>query len=226
MLEQKDKSRARVRVYVFCVLSIGILGVMALLMQGCRKSAEPETAPVDTNTAPANVEATNMPPVQTNVPPTQPPEVGPVPAVPGAQEYVVAKGDTLSTIGKKYGVSVKAIEAANPGVEPTKLKIGQKLQIPASAGAGTPPGASAASAPAAAEGEQVYTVKSGDTLTKIATQFGTTIKALRSENNLTTDRIKVGQKIKISGKAAAPSVPAAPSAPAPSPAAGAAAPTA
>jgi LysM repeat protein len=217
MLEQKNKSRARVRVYVFCVLSIGILGLMALLMQGCRKATEPEPTPGDTNTLPStNVESTNVPGVPTNLPPTQPPEMAPVP---GAQEYVVAKGDTLSTIGKKFGVSVKAIEAANPGVEPTKLKIGQKLQIPASSGAGAPPGGPAASAPAPAEGEQVYTVKSGDTLTKIAAQFGTTLKSLRSDNNLTTDRIKVGQKLKIPGKAAAPNVPAAPSAPTPVPAA-------
>jgi len=53
-------------------------------------------------------------------------------------------------------------------------------------------------------------VKSSDTLTRIAKLHGTTIKAIRAENNLTTDHIKVGQKLKIPAKveAAAPVAPA------------------
>ena len=57
---------------------------------------------------------------------------------------------------------------------------------------------------ASAGGEQIYTVKSGDNLTKIARQFGTTVKALRAANGLKTDSIKVGQKLKIPAKASAP----------------------
>jgi LysM repeat protein len=65
-------------------------------------------------------------------------------------------------------------------------------------------------------------VKSGDTLTKIAKAQGTTVKAIRGENNLTTDHIKVGQKLKIPAKAeaAAPAPAPAPVAPAPAPAPG------
>ena len=64
---------------------------------------------------------------------------------------------------------------------------------------------------ASAGGEQTYTVKSGDNLTKIAGRMGTTIKALRAENGLKTDSIKVGQKLKIPAKAAASvAVPAVP----------------
>src|SRR5947208_2177543 len=96
MLEQKNKSRARVRLAVFCVLSIHAIGLMALLMQGCRKPQETDTTPaVDTNTAPlldtTNVpEATNAyvpPPVDTNV----------VVPTPSATEYTVLKGDNFST---------------------------------------------------------------------------------------------------------------------------------
>jgi LysM repeat protein len=213
MLEQKNKTRARVRLAVFFVLSIHVIGLMALLMQGCRKPTEPEQPPTDTNaTAPPSMEATNPPAVDTNLPPAA---MAPPAAAPGAQEYVVAKGDTFSSIAKKTGVTVKAIEEANPEVQPTKLKIGQKLQIPAptSAGATAAPSA-AATMDAGTGGEQTYSVKSGDTLTKIASQFGVTVKSLRSENNLTTDKIKVGQKLKIPAKASAPAAPAAP-APAP-----------
>ncbi|MGD0614144.1 MAG: LysM peptidoglycan-binding domain-containing protein [Verrucomicrobiota bacterium] len=206
MLEQKNKTRARVRLAVFFVLSIHVIGLMALLMQGCRKPTEPEQPPADTNaTAPPSMEATNPPTVDTNLPPA-------ATAPPAAQEYVVAKGDTFSSIAKKTGVTVKAIEEANPQVQSTKLKIGQKLQIPAPASAP----AAAAATDAGTGGEQTYSVKSGDTLTKIASQLGVTVKALRSENNLTTDKIKVGQKLKIPAKASAPP-PVAPTAPAPAP---------
>jgi LysM repeat protein len=62
----------------------------------------------------------------------------------------------------------------------------------------------------AGSGEQLYAVKSGDTLTKIANDFKISLRSLRSANpTLKTDSIKVGQKLKIPAKtAAAPSVPA------------------
>jgi LysM repeat protein len=65
-------------------------------------------------------------------------------------------------------------------------------------------------------GEEAYTVKSGDSLTKIAKAHGTTIKAIRAENNLTTDRITVGQKLKIPARSEAVAPVPAP-APMPSP---------
>ena len=46
-------------------------------------------------------------------------------------EHVVVKGDNFFDLSKKYHVSTKAIAAANPGIDSTKLKIGQKLKIPA-----------------------------------------------------------------------------------------------
>ena len=64
---------------------------------------------------------------------------------------------------------------------------------------------------------ETYTVKSGDSLTKIAKAHGTTIKAIRAENNLTTDHIKVGQKLKIPARAEAAAAAAAPVAPPPPP---------
>ena len=48
------------------------------------------------------------------------------PAGPG--EYVVAKGDNLGSIAKKNGISLKAIQDLNPGVNPNRLQIGQKLK--------------------------------------------------------------------------------------------------
>ena len=47
----------------------------------------------------------------------------------GAGEYIVAKGDTLGGIAKKAGISLKAIQDLNPGVNANKMQIGQKLKI-------------------------------------------------------------------------------------------------
>ena len=46
----------------------------------------------------------------------------------GPGEYSVAKGDTLGGIAKKAGISLKALQDLNPGVDATKLRIGQKLK--------------------------------------------------------------------------------------------------
>jgi len=44
--------------------------------------------------------------------------------------YAVAPGDTLSKIAKKFATRVDAIEAENPGLDPAKLRVGQKIKIP------------------------------------------------------------------------------------------------
>jgi LysM repeat protein len=226
LLEQQNKRRSRIKVGVFCVLAVGIVGLTAMLIQGCkREQTETENPPsLETNETAMN---TNLPPaVEASNPPVQlPPAMTPPPVAPSvtevaATEYVVVKGDSFSKIAKKFGVSVKAIEAVNTGVEPTKLKVGQKLSIPASSGGAAASAAESILTPAGSStGEETYTVKSGDTLTKIAKAHGTTVKAIESENNLSTTKIKVGQKLKIPAKAevAAPAPVPAPVAPAPAP---------
>lgn len=60
------------------------------------------------------------------------PKAGPAPknaTPPGPGEYAVAKGDTLSSIAKKNGLSLKALQDLNPDVNPTRLQIGQKLKV-------------------------------------------------------------------------------------------------
>lgn len=67
--------------------------------------------------------------------------------------HIIASGDTFGLLAKKYGVSISAIEAANPDANPTRLHLGQKITIPpapapsAPAASSTPP-AAAPSAPA------------------------------------------------------------------------------
>lgn len=120
-------------------------------------------------------------------------------------EYSVAKGDTLGAIARKNGISLQSLLDANPGVTPTKLKVGQKLSVPASANTNTRNGGAngAGATSNSMEGSSTYTVKSGDTLTRIARQHGMQVKDLRSLNNLRTDQIRVGQKLKVAAKPAA-----------------------
>jgi LysM repeat protein len=224
VLEQ-NKRRSRMKFAVGCVVIAGAAGLTAMLIQGCKReqpSENPPPQPMEL-TNPPPIEPTNPPPVE----PTNPPPIVPiapissiVPAV--GTEYTVVKGDTLAKIAKAHGVTLKALEEANPGVVPTKLKINQKLTLPAgSAATPTTPGVSTSldnNGGGGAAGE-IYTVKSGDTLTKIAKAHNTTVKLLEAENNLTSTKIKVNQKLKIPAKpeAAVPVTlpPAAPAALAP-----------
>jgi len=213
-LEQKNKGRARVKIAVFVVLAIHGIGLMALLMQGCKPSASKDSSLVDTNSfgdLPTNtipvLDDTNRVPYITPTNVATPPEVTtnvvqePVPPTANATEHKVAKGETFAKIAQQYHVSVKAIQEANPGVDSSKLQIGQTIKIPAAAAAA--PNTGAAPTPASNGGSQSYTVKSGDTLIKIANQFGVTVKDIRTANKLTTDKIRVGQHLVIPAKAGA-----------------------
>jgi LysM repeat protein len=221
MLEQKNKGRARVKIAVFFVLAIHGIGLLALLLQGCQRDKttaqnetatnsvstfEPTTMPVDSNATPtavasvSNTSTAAVPP-GTATTTTGAADTSATAAAPGtASEYAIAKNDTLGGIAKNFHVTVKSIMDANPGIEPTRLKIAQKIHIPAPTAAMVSAASTKAVPATDATGGNVYSVKSGDTLTTIAKHEGTTIKELRAANNLKSDRIIVGQKLKIPGR--------------------------
>ena len=204
-LEQQSRSRSSLKIKIFCALGVNVAVLLVLLMQGCKReqpSAQPEQLPLytDTNPPPVVVD-TNPPPavVDTNpvaqIPPSAVDARATPPALPATtQEYVIQSGDTYSTIAPKFGVTTKALQTANPTVDPAKLQIGKKIIIPAPT---TPTPGGAAPVVDTASGQTTYTVKSGDTLGKLATEFHTTVKAIQTANGLTDTRIKVGQKLKI-----------------------------
>ena len=148
----------------------------------------------------------------------QTPEVAaPAAATPGPvtasleRRHLVVKGDTLAKIARANGVTVAALAKAN-GVQGTMIKLGQKLKIPESAGAGTV--AVAASTPAkavaAAAAKQnsspagTYTVAAGDTLAKIAKKFGTKADTLAKLNSINDPKkLKIGMKLQVPGEASA-----------------------
>jgi LysM repeat protein len=239
LLEQQSKRRSRLKIGVLCALAVGICGLAAMLIQGCKREETDNTGgdqgqpPVDTNavaetdTNQPTMEASN-PPVATappesaqQAPPPAPapapaPEPAPAPA-PTENEYVVVRGDSFWKIAKANGVTVRAIKDANPGVDPAKLKVGQKLVIPAGTSSATAAPGMEGAAPADNGGGEVYTIKSGDTLSRIAKHFGVTVKAIEEANNLSSTKIYVGKKLTIPVAAPASAPEAAP-APAPAPA--------
>jgi LysM repeat protein len=114
------------------------------------------------------------------------------------KEYTVVRGDYFGKIARAHGTTVSALKAANPNVDPTKIKAGDKLNVPEPAAAASAPSDRAAASPTAtgASGNS-YIVKAGDSLTKIARSHGITVSQLRAANNLKTSRVNVGQKLKI-----------------------------
>ena len=226
MLERAAQSRSRLKLAVFTSIGISVVGLTAMLIggQGCKRDEpvpppaaqveipppayDPGTsAPPPVSVTPASTNGATAPtrPIPDYVapPPVPGPVLPPEPVKPeptlGARDYVIQKGDTFASLAKKEGLSTKAIEKANPGVDPRKLKINQKIVIP------PPTAPTAAPAPMAAptntDGGESYAVQSGDNLTKIAKKHGVSVPALRKANHLTTDRIKVNQKLVIPPKA-------------------------
>lgn len=53
------------------------------------------------------------------------------PVVAGPDEYVIKSGDTFAKIARAQGVSLADVQAVNPGVDASKLKVGQKIKLPA-----------------------------------------------------------------------------------------------
>ena len=223
--ESQGGRKPHVRIAVYTILAIHVVVLGGLLILGCKRedkeaipnvpTGDPAAAVPFTNTAEPLATGTN-PPAAGNTNPLAPAAFAPtvpsntVPPVtdagaPAVTEHKIQKGDYFSTLATKYGVSVKAIQAANPGVDSTKLKIGQVVKIPAPAPAAAKNGTGT---PVAAESPDTYTVKSGDSLSKIASDHKTTVKELQKLNGLTTTQIKVGQKLKLPPRPAPAPAPA------------------
>lgn len=128
------------------------------------------------------------------------------------RSHMVVKGDTLAKIAKANGVTSAALAKAN-GINGTMIKLGQKLKIPESAGAGVamaPAATTPAKAVVAAAAKQesspagTYTVAAGDTLAKIAKKFGTKADTLAKLNSINDPKkLKIGMKIQVPGEASA-----------------------
>jgi LysM repeat protein len=151
-------------------------------------------------------------PVQTPTPTPTPIIPNPAPVAPGT--YTIQSGDTFFHLAAKYAISVAAIEAANPGVVPTNLKIGQVINIPTSVVpvviAPTPvqptpvqpvqpvQPTTPSPLPENPPTSGTYVVQAGDTFVAIAAKHSVTLAALQAANpGVVPHIIKIGQTINL-----------------------------
>ncbi len=119
--------------------------------------------------------------------------------------YTVIAGDSLYAISQKYRLTVSELMALNQ-LSSANLSVGQKLIIrqtqtnnskPSTAPTNTqtppPP-------PIASNDATIYIVRMGDSLFKIATQFGTSVEAIQAANRLTNEMLHIGQQLIIPSK--------------------------
>jgi len=99
--------------------------------------------------------------------------------------YVVQRGDSLYSIANRFGVTINELKSAN-NLTSNLLNIGQTLIIPQTTPEATPPG-----------DYVVYTVKRGDTLYKIANQYGVSVNDIIEFNQLPSSSLSINQQLLI-----------------------------
>lgn len=158
---------------------------------------------------------------ETSLPATQlpPPVSAPQLQPRKGTSYTVRKGESLSAIAARNRMSWKELAAYNYITDPNKVRVGQVILIPAKGEAApvaspvrnvTPPATPAASG-------STYVVQSGDSLSVIAQRNGTSVAALKSANGLSSDRLLVGQILKLPSGASAGNAGSVEQAPRPTP---------
>ena len=225
-LAPAQHGKSNVRTAVISIIALHAVFFGGLLLLGCNNRKDTAlnagaTNPVPTNElaplpgspyggiiAATNVPATsnawaaqstNWPAPATNVEPGTSILPAAEPVATAGSDYKVKPGDTPARIAKAHGVSLDALLQANPGLKPRNLQVNQPIHIPGSTpSAGAAAGATGTGAVAeAGEATSVHEVKAGENLTRIAKKYAVSVKAIRQANGLKSDRISVGQKLKI-----------------------------
>jgi LysM repeat protein len=144
--------------------------------------------------APPTATASATPPIEATAVVSATAAVTPSPTVPaGPVRHTVKSGDTVLSIAAIYGATAKDIISANGLSGDGFLRVGQELLIPVAGPSGGP-------GPTATPqgGTLVYTVQAGDTISLIASRFGSTMEWIFAANNLKPDAIlHIGQSLLV-----------------------------
>ena len=112
------------------------------------------------------------------------------------REHIVARGDTPSGVAKRYGVSLAALNEANPKIRSRHIQPGQRLVIPVGGAMSTVVARSVSESV-----ERVITwhrVKRGETLSHIARRYDVSQSQVQRWNSMgRSTRIKAGQRLRI-----------------------------
>ncbi|MED3883663.1 LysM peptidoglycan-binding and 3D domain-containing protein [Priestia aryabhattai] len=120
--------------------------------------------------------------------------------------HKVKAGETLFSISQQHNVTVEDLKKWN-GLSSTLIYANQTLQIGSTS---TDSSSSSTPTPTTTSSNHTYTVKSGDTLYRIAKNNGTSVQQLKEWNNLSSHLIYVNQVLKINGTGTVSSSPSAP----------------
>lgn len=109
----------------------------------------------------------------------------------GSTRHTVARGETLSSIARNYGVSLAAMRDVNK-LNKDIVWVGQRLNIPATGTRQT------ASTPAPKKAVPVkHKVVKGDSLSAIAARYGVSMKEIQQANNMRSGTVQLGQTLVI-----------------------------
>ncbi len=114
------------------------------------------------------------------------PETSHPPVDPGTCHHSIQSGDALAAIARDYGTTVDHLAATNGIRNPNILVLGQRLVVPCKGAEPKPP----------SDACTWYAVQRGDTLTKVAAKYGSTVQAIAQRNGLrNVNLIYVGQRL-------------------------------
>jgi membrane-bound lytic murein transglycosylase D len=109
----------------------------------------------------------------------------------------VRRGETVGGIAARYGTSVSAIARANNMRNANRIRPGQKLRVPSRRATAVASSTTTAGAPSRTIR---YTVQHGDSLWRLAKRFGTTVDEIKRANGLRSNRLSIGQKLRIGAR--------------------------
>jgi membrane-bound lytic murein transglycosylase D len=116
-------------------------------------------------------------------------------SIAAARTHRIRRGETLSHLSRRYGVSVASIRAANGNIAPNRVRIGQVLAIPGVASQATAPSKPAVSASATT----YHRVRSGESLWTIARRYDVSVKQLQAWNDMgRRSTIRSGERLRVS----------------------------
>jgi membrane-bound lytic murein transglycosylase D len=106
----------------------------------------------------------------------------------------VKSGETLASIARRYKTNENTIAQLNKLGKSRLIRTGQHLKIPQ--------GRYVAAAPTSKKSVEfsgLHSVAKGDSLWNIASRYGTTVQQIHTLNNLSSNALNIGQKLKIPG---------------------------
>ena len=110
--------------------------------------------------------------------------------------YKIKSGDSIGSIAEKYGVKISEIQKWN-NISGNKILAGNTLKIYSDANVNDIPNEITKTTKNSKTNQQNYTVRNGDSLYSIAEKNKTTVAKLKSINNLTSNKIKTGQILRL-----------------------------